>query len=484
MARGTRGTWKSWTDQVTFTRTSGESSDNAKYPPGPSTHGAFEMVRGRKRVLVAAAIVVTATFFAAAFAYGYRDSDGWFVQSVEVCDTRCNDVATAIDDSGLVHVVFQGMVDQRWVVRHAVRSDGDWDVSTVGPAAQSIYGLKLYIDTDSKVHVLWCETDEGFVYAYSTSEGFENIAVQIEDFKEGATVMDSSGSVHGLCSIQRLVTSSWPDYWDWEFQHWTVTADEWALAGTLEHPNGTSFPSVAGLMAQEDGEIRALVAYRQNVTETPFRAVADVTDSGLVIGDPFMGGDDITIRDAELDSQGNMHLVAERYEPGSMYQHCYFDGEYWCFESVDYAGDSSWTGVDLVIDGQDRIYMAYIQQSFAFESSWLKIAEKTDDGWTFTVIQDSGSAFGYDKPALAIDDEGVYHISHFVFDDTNENVMTYANMDSDEVLVEGLRAAAIWTALAAVIGWPTAFAAMRWRRMRTEKRERLDSLGLYDHNLK
>lgn len=440
------------------------------------------MAEARRKVLVGAAIAVTAMFFVATFAYGYIDSGGWYVQSVEDGDTRNNAVAIAVDDSDSIHVVFHGMEDRRWAVRHAVRDGGDWLVSTVGAASDFIYGLEVSFDAQSRVHVTWCDAEKGFSYAYATSYGFEVISVEIDDFTTGAMAIDTDGVVHGLCTVQRLNTT-WPSHWEWEFQYWVVSAQEWVLTGVFDPPANTSSHSVFALLALEEGDPQAMISYQWDLTGTLFHALATVTDSGLDIGDPFLSRSDYSVHDVEMDSQGGVHLAGRSYEPGSMIEHRYHDGQNWVRELVDYAGDSSWMRADVLIDGSDTVYLTYLQRYFALDHSQLKVARKTGGTWDFKSLE-TGGAYSYDRPALAVDAGDDYHVALFVYDGENKNVLTYANQESGEVLVEEVRSAVLWTALMAVIVFPSALAASRWRAQRRQRKERLERLGLYPDQLK
>jgi hypothetical protein len=435
------------------------------------------VVRGK--ILVAAAVAITASLFAATFAYEYLESEGWYVQRVETCDTKSQYTALTVDGSGKIHLAYHGMDDRKWVVKHAVRTDGDWEVSSVGPASDRIYDLRLSVDDDSIVHVSWCDSLLGFAYARSSPDGFVTARVSVDDFYGGRVAIDSTGNVHGLCSILRWNSTDRPGHWDRELQHWTISSGEWTLAKILDLPDNSSSPGVVALLTREDDDPLAVVSYTPDFTDTRCFARAVLTESALEYEDPFIFGNDLYIYDAELDSQGMIHLLTSTYEPMAMYYHWYQDQDHWAHVPIDWHGDSYYAGADLVIDDDDTVYAAYFQEYYALDFSSLKVAERTDDGWDFTTCE-CASGFGYDRPALVIGDDGDYHMAHFEFDGKNKNILEYVNNDDGEVLVEELKDAGMWTALAAVVGWPTVFAGITWNRRRNERRERLEKLGLFE----
>jgi len=152
-------------------------------------------------------------------------------------------------------------------------------------------------------------------------------------------------------------------------------------------------------------------------------------------------------------------------------------------ETIDYAGDNAWLGADLCIDPQDDVFVAYSSSFSAFSTRQCEVAERSEEGWTIDALRESESTT-WISPSLAVDSEGIYHVAGFVSDGAGTLTMTYANSDGHEVLMQSLSDAALYTVIAVVISWPTAFALIRWQELRRAEREKLASIGLYDDQLR
>ena len=135
----------------------------------------------------------------------------------------------------------------------------------------------------------------------------------------------------------------------------------------------------------------------------------------------------------------------------------------------------------MSVDSQDRILVAYsslFRDPFSHE---FEIAEKTEDGWVIRSLREGMPFGGRDHPALAVDSHGVYHVARFIYDDeVNDNLLIYVNSDVHAAMFESIKSAGLWTAIAAVIGWPTAFAVTKWYSLRKQRQVRLESVGLFE----
>jgi hypothetical protein len=441
------------------------------------------MKLSRRSVIVAAAVVATASFFSAAFGYAYWSSEGWYEQCIDVCDTGNYLAAIATDSSGTMHVAYHGKTDGLWMMKHATRVNGKWKLTDVGGTNDRIQDLKISVDDESNVHVSWCSAEVGFSYASGTAEGFQTASVNIEDFYSGAVSMDSAGVAHGLCSVKHWNDSS--DIWEWEFQHWTISSGEWLHTGTYAVPDNTTNVAVIEVLVHADHDPTVAMSFWSSYAGPRYLTFANLTDAGLEFDGPYHYiAEEVILRGMDMDSHGNIHLAVERTDRVPMYEHWYLDGEHWTRKQVDYVGERVyWNSLDLFIDDQDTVYLTYLQTYYSFDVSRLRVAKDTAAGWDISTL-DSGPAFGFTRPVLTTSPDGTYHIVHYVFDGHNQNLLMYADSDSDLVLTDSLKTALLQTSLMAVIVWPSTFAMLRWRAMRAEKRQRLEKLGLYEHRRK
>ena len=434
-------------------------------------------VRGRTLVIFAAA--VTAAFFGAAFGFVYDDADGWYEERIDACESSNTDVVVTVDDAGSVHAVYSGISEERtWAVKHAVWDGDGWRTSIMAPSGDRLIGLQVLVDSVSSVHAGWCESETGFRYVSDTAGVIESASVDIDDFYSGGVSIDPSGTVRGFCSIQRWV-NTWPDHWEWEFQEWLVSEGEWTKVATYGIKDNTSFPLAGTLLVHGDDKL-TLISYRDNLTGSERMAVVHLTESGLEYEDPIPLWGDYSVSDVDLDSQGRIHMAIRYDEYTPRLGHMFHDGTEWVTEFVDYAGESPWNLPRMFIDEQDGVYLTYLREYYSlFDVSELVVAKRTDSGWLMSSL-DTPGALGWDRPALAVDAQGVYHVAHFAFDGAHSNDLMYASSDSWYVLVESTETASLWTVIFAVVVWPSAYALLRWRRLRIETKTRLRELGLYE----
>jgi len=423
-----------------------------------------------------------------ALSYEHWSSDGWYEQSIDDVTHSSYSVATAMDPSGRMHVVYHVDEHDYNAIKHAVRSGGTWEISTVTASSDYITNLNMVIGEDSVVRVAWWDSGE-INYATNAGGEFEVVSAEIDEEIQGISMtMDPAGNAHALVTTRHFV-DTYPAYNVYKHEYWAISSDEWALVQTYDAPEQTGVQYVQKIVVDGQNDPCAFIWFRYNFPYESHYALAStfLGDSPLEFHPLFMYSDTSALMDAEYNSTGQVHLLIRdsSYEPSRLV-HWGGDGlnwDRWAWETIDYAGDSSWTGADLFMDPQDNIFVAYSSVFSAFSTRQCEVAEQSEDGWTINALRESGSDT-WISPSLVVDSEGVFHVVGLVSDGVGTMTMTYTNSDGHEVLMQSLSDAALYTVIAVVIGWPSAFALIRWQELRRADREKRASMGLYDEQLR
>jgi len=189
------------------------------------------------RTFVGVGLVVTAVFFGTVLSYEHWSSDGWYEQSIDDVSRSSFSVATALDPSGRMHAVYHADEVDYNAIKHAVRSDGRWEISTVAQSSDYISDLEMTIGEDSVVRVSWWDSSKVH-YATNAGGDFDVVSAEMDEPHAVAMTIDPSGNAHALVTTQHFV-DSYPSYAVYHHEYWAITSGEWVLVRTYSAPEQT-----------------------------------------------------------------------------------------------------------------------------------------------------------------------------------------------------------------------------------------------------